>query len=176
MKNGDYHMNIEKIKEDLSVCYLKTIAAVNGIALENITHDEDSVDVIIKKVIQMSSSRRFNSQISVQLKSTSSKSQYNIKENEIIYEFKVKNYNDLCIAATMPSMLALLILPEKEEEWINWTTNELMINGKMYWLSLQSNKLTENNDSISIKIPKENILNNVTIEQLIEKAAKEGVL
>ena len=169
-------MNIEKIKEDLSVCYLKTIAAVNGIALENITHDEDSVDVIIKKVIQMSSSRRFNSQISVQLKSTSSKSQYNIKENEIIYEFKVKNYNDLCIAATMPSMLALLILPEKEEEWINWTTNELMINGKMYWLSLQSNKLTENNDSISIKIPKENILNNVTIEQLIEKAAKEGVL
>lgn len=169
-------MNIEKIKEDLSVCYLKTIAAVNGIALENITHDEDSVDVIIKKVIQMSSSRRFNSQISVQLKSTSSKSQYNIKENEIIYEFKVKNYNDLCIAATMPSMLALLILPEKEEEWINWTTNELMINGKMYWLSLQSNKLTENKDSISIKIPKENILNNVTIEQLIEKAAKEGVL
>ena len=176
MKNGDYHMNIEKIKEDLSVCYLKTIAAVNGIALENITHDEDSVDVIIKKVIQMSSSRRFNSQISVQLKSTSSKSQYNIKENEIIYEFKVKNYNDLCIAATMPSMLALLILSEKEEEWINWATNELMINGKMYWLSLQSNKLTENNDSISIKIPKENILNNVTIEQLIEKAAKEGVL
>lgn len=169
-------MNIEKIKEDLSVCYLKTIAAVNGIALENITHDEDSVDVIIKKVIQMSSSRRFNSQISVQLKSTSSKSQYNIKENEIIYEFKVKNYNDLCIAATMPSMLALLILSEKEEEWINWATNELMINGKMYWLSLQSNKLTENNDSISIKIPKENILNNVTIEQLIEKAAKEGVL
>ena len=169
-------MNIEKIKEDLSVCYLKTIAAVNGIALENITHDEDSVDVIIKKVIQMSSSRRFNSQISVQLKSTSSKSQYNIKENEIIYEFKVKNYNDLCIAATMPSMLALLILSEKEEEWINWTTNELMINGKMYWLSLQSNKLTENKDSISIKIPKENILNNVTIEQLIEKAAKEGVL
>lgn len=169
-------MNIEKIKEDLSVCYLKTIAAVNGIALENITHDEDSVDVIIKKVIQMSSSRRFNSQISVQLKSTSSKSQYNIKENEIIYEFKVKNYNDLCIAATMPSMLALLILSEKEEEWINWATNELMINGKMYWLSLQSNKLTENKDSISIKIPKENILNNVTIEQLIEKAAKEGVL
>ena len=169
-------MNIEKIKEDLSVCYLKTIAAVNGIALENITHDEDSVDVIIKKVIQMSSSRRFNSQISVQLKSTSSKSQYNIKENEIIYKLKVKNYNDLCIAATMPSMLALLILSEKEEEWINWATNELMINGKMYWLSLQSNKLTENNDSISIKIPKENILNNVTIEQLIEKAAKEGVL
>ena len=79
MKNGDYHMNIEKIKEDLSVCYLKTIAAVNGIALENITHDEDSVDVIIKKVIQMSSSRRFNSQISVQLKSTSSKNQNNIK-------------------------------------------------------------------------------------------------
>lgn len=44
-------MDKEKIKEDLSICYLKTIAAVNGIALERIEHDEDSVDVIIKKLV-----------------------------------------------------------------------------------------------------------------------------
>ena len=41
-------MDKEKIKEDLSICYLKTIAAVNGIALERIEHDEDSVDVVMQ--------------------------------------------------------------------------------------------------------------------------------
>ncbi len=39
-------MDIEKIKEDLSICYLKTIAAVRGIAVERIEHDEDSVDAV----------------------------------------------------------------------------------------------------------------------------------
>ena len=76
-------MDIEKIKEDLSICYLKTIAAVKGIAVERIEHDEDSVDVIIKKVLNTNKNIPFNSQISVQLKSTSSKSQYSISEQEI---------------------------------------------------------------------------------------------
>ena len=103
-------MDIEKIKEDLSICYLKTIAAVRGITVERIEHDEDSVDVVIKKVLNIDKNVSFNSQISVQLKATSSKSQYGIGKQEISYKLKVKNYNDLCMPATMPSMLALLIL------------------------------------------------------------------
>ena len=88
-------MDIEKIKEDLSICYLKTIAAVRGIAVERIEHDEDSVDVVIKKVLNIDKNVSFNSQISVQLKATSSKSQYSIGKQEISYKLKVKNYNDL---------------------------------------------------------------------------------
>ena len=129
-------MDIEKIKEDLSICYLKTIAAVRRIAVERIEHDEDSVDVVIKKVLNIDKNVSFNSQISVQLKATSSKSQYGIGKQEISYKLKVKNYNDLCMPATMPSMLALLILPEEMEEWTKWTPDELMIKGKMFWLSL----------------------------------------
>ncbi|MDD7382566.1 MAG: hypothetical protein PUG37_07335 [Bacillales bacterium] len=46
-------MNIDNIKEELSICYLNTIAAINGIALEQFKHDEDSTDVILKKVINL---------------------------------------------------------------------------------------------------------------------------
>ena len=165
-------MDIEKIKEDLSICYLKTIAAVRGIAVERIEHDEDSVDVVIKKVLNIDKNVSFNSQISVQLKATSSKSQYSIGKQEISYKLKVKNYNDLCMPATMPSMLALLILPEEMEEW----TDELMIKGKMFWLSLQNQEVSDNKDNVTVKIPKENILNADTIENLIKKAAEEGIL
>ena len=103
-------MDIEKIKEDLSICYLKTISAINGIALDLISHDEDSIDAIIKKLVSVNE-HKFNSQISVQLKCTSSPSQYSIDENFVTYVLKVKNYNDLCAPATMPSILAVLILP-----------------------------------------------------------------
>ena len=169
-------MDIEKIKEDLSICYLKTIAAVRGIAAERIGHGEDSVDVVIKKVLNIDKNVSFNSQISVQLKATSSKSQYRIGKQEISYKLKVKNYNDLCMPATMPSMLALLILPEEMEEWTKWTPDELMIKGKMFWLSLQNQEVSDNKDNVTVKIPKENILNADTIENLIKKAAEEGIL
>lgn len=169
-------MDIEKIKEDLSICYLKTIAAVKGIAVEQIEHDEDSVDVIIKKILNTDKNMPFNSQISVQLKSTSSKSQYSISEEGISYKLKVKNYNDLCMPASMPSILALLILPEEIEEWTKWTPDELIIKGKMFWLSLQDQEVSDNKDNVTVKIPKENILNADTIENLIKKAAEEGIL
>ena len=169
-------MDIEKIKEDLSICYLKTITAVKGIAVERIEHDEDSVDVIIKKVLNIDKNVPFNSQISVQLKSTSSKSQYSISKQEISYKLKVKNYNDLRMRASMPSILALLILPEEKEEWTKWTPDELIIKGKMFWLSLQDKEECDNKDNVTVKIPKENILNADTIESLIKKAAEEGGL
>lgn len=169
-------MDIEKIKEDLSICYLKTIAAIQGIAVERNEHDEDSVDVIIKKVIDIGSNIPFNSQISVQLKSTSSNSQYSINEDEISYKLKVKNYNDLCMPASMPSILALLILPEDKEEWIKWTPEELTMKGKMFWLSLQGCESSDNKDNVTVKIPKENVLNVDTIENLLKKAAEEEYL
>lgn len=169
-------MDIEKIKEDLSICYLKTINAVKGIAVERIEHDEDSVDVIIKKVLNTDKNMPFNSQISVQLKSTSSKSQYGISKEKISYKLKVKNYNHLCMPASMPSILALLILPEKIEEWTRWTPNELMIKGKMFWLSLQDQEVSDNKDNVTVKIPKENILNADTIENLIKKVAEKVIL
>ena len=169
-------MDKEKIKEDLSICYLKTIAAINGIAMERIEHDEDSIDVVIKKIIYLKNGGKFNSQISVQLKATASSSQYNISNTEISYLLKAKNYNDLCAPASMPSILALLILPENETEWIRWSSEELMIKGKMFWISFQGKEETKNVSRITVKIPKENELNAITIETLIQKVAEEGMI
>ncbi len=168
-------MDSEKIKEEMSMCYLQAIAAVNGIALERYHHDDDSTDVTLNKIV-FPDGMEYNSQIRVQLKSTSSPSQYAIKEDEITYKLKVKNYNDLCMPSVMPSMLALLILPENEHEWVAWDINELLLRGQMYWICLQDNEKSGNENTVSIKIPKNHILNNMTINNLIEKAAKEGTL
>lgn len=164
------------MKEDLSICYLKAISVINGIALEQFHHDEDSTDVVIKKFLKTSEGIDFNSQVSVQLKSTSSLSQYTISKDEITYRLKVKNYNDLCAESAMPSILALFILPEDENEWISWDERELLIKGQMFWLSLQGKEKSTNIDSVSVKIPKKNRISKDTIEGLLLKAAEEGRL
>ncbi len=169
-------MDIERIKEDLSICYLKTIAAINGIALEQFNHDEDSTDVVIKKVIEMPGGLLFNSQVSVQLKSTSSLSQYTINDKEITYKLKVKNYNDLCSNAAMPSILGLFILPKDKNEWVNWNENDLLLKGQLFWIGLQGKAKSTNSGTVSVKIPLTNRLSKETIEDMLVKAAEEGRL
>ena len=167
-------MDVERIKEDLSLCYLKAIAAVNGIAIEQFHHDEDSTDVVIKKFLELEGGYKFNSQISVQLKSTSSASQYNLGEDEVTYKLKVKNYNDLCAKAAMPSILCLFILPDDEGEWMRWNEKELILKGQMFWLSLQGKEPSNNSSSVTVRIPKSNRLSKDSIEGLLIRNAEEG--
>lgn len=169
-------MTTERIKEDLSICYLKAVSAAKGVELEECRHDEDSIDVVIKKFVTLKGGIKFNSQISVQLKATSSSSQYKIGEEEITYKLKVKNYNDLCAKSAMPSILGLFILPEDEREWTNWDDNELLLRGQMFWISLQGNTESSNSDSVSVKIPKTNRISIDMIESLLLKVAEEGRL
>lgn len=169
-------MDIEKIKEDLSICYLKAIAAIKGIALERIEHDEDSVDAFLKKVITLDNGLVFNSQISVQLKATSSSNLYSIDEDTISYKLKVKNYNDLCTPAAMPSILGLLILPEEQDSWVQWNEEELLLRGQMFWIGFMGQEKSDNDYNITIKIPKENRLNGDALENLLIKAAEEGCI
>lgn len=169
-------MDTQKIKEDLSISYMSLVSAAVGIGYEIIRHDEDSIDSIIKKVLKLEGGKKFNSQISVQLKATSSKSQYTDNGDFITYQLKVKNFNDLCMAASMPSILALLILPENESEWVNWSPEEIILNGCMYWVNLQKCDNSRNADKVSVKIPKTNQINSHNLLILLEKAAKEGAL
>ena len=161
------HNNI--IKEDLSVCYLKTIAAVNGIELERMRYDSNSDDVVIKKVVNTRRGR-FYSEIKVQLKSTSINLIDGIKNNQILYPLNVKNYNDLCTPASAPRFLMLFILPK--DNWIEYKNNKLAINGTMYWLSFKGVTPSNNKSSVTIKIPVENIITPTTIQELMQRAAE----
>lgn len=165
-------MTIEIIKEDLSICFLKTIATCNGIALEEVRHDDDSEDVKIKKTIELKDSGKFISELKFQLKTTSSESMYSEDENYISYKLNVKNYNDLCTPSTTPIVLGLLVLPGNQEDWVNCTKTELVLKGRMYWLSLQNETKSKNTDSVTVKIPKDNVLNEKTIEDLLIAVAE----
>ena len=114
-------MQTTQIKEDISISYISALCAYAGISYEIIRHDDDSTDGILRKRIFLDRGRKFEAGLRIQLKCTSSLSQYTDNGDTIIYKLKAKNYNDLCLPSTTPIILGLLILPEDKDQWINWT-------------------------------------------------------
>ncbi len=166
-------MDTSSKKEELSITYISALCAVSGISFDRQFHDDDSTDATIKKLITLPDGRKCEAILRVQLKATSSTTQYKEDDSTITYVLKAKNYNDLKTISTTPIVLALLILPEKEDEWVTWTHEELMIKGRMYWQSFESAPEIENKSSITVKIPKENYLNSDRLLELLQRVAEE---
>lgn len=166
-------MQKSQIKEDISICYISALCAYAGIAYEFIRHDDDSTDGILKKRVNLDGGRKYDAEIRVQLKCTSSASVYTDCGNSITYRLKVKNYNDLCLPSTTPVILGLLVLPEDEKEWINWSEEELLIRGCMYWTEFSAESPSDNVGTISVKLDKNNVVNSEMLNEILERVAKE---
>lgn len=157
-------------KEDISMHYLGLLCARSGIDFERIHHDDDGTDVILKKRYY-DTGQAYDAEIHFQLKATSSKNQYTETDNEIRYRLKSKNYNDLCVPSIVPLYLALFILPEKEEEWISWNDEELLVHGRMYYYSIENKEQGTSNDyQVTIAVKKTNHLDEKKISMLLDNA------
>lgn len=153
-------MQITKRKEDISISYISALCAHAGIAYEITRHDADSTDGILKKTITLDGQRKYNAELRIQLKCTSSVSQYAEKDDAITYKLKVKNYNDLCLPATSPM-------------WLSWSREELLLKGCMYWAKFSGEQESSNIGTVSVRIEKKNVLNTEMLLFILEKVARE---
>lgn len=170
---GDLDMITTKHKEDLHISYMSALCAAADISFDIQTHDDDSTDGIIKKRITLANGCFYDSSARIQLKCTSSSSQYEDKSDYLVYKLKVKNYNDLCMASTTPIILGLLVLPEDESTWVKWSTEELLIRGCMYWAEFSTQQPSNNVGTVSVRINKSQVLNQESLLNILEKIAKE---
>jgi len=141
-------------KEELSISYLNALCAYAKIDMEIMKNDDDSRDVLIKKLVTRKDGTPIYSSFNMQLKSTSQK--LTVKDNLIHYELKIKNYNDLTAATMTPIILALLVLPQEESDWLKHTVDELVIKKCMYWIDLSKHPPVDNTESVTIHIPESN--------------------
>lgn len=160
-------------KEDLQISYISAICASASISFDLQRHDADSTDAIIKKELLLPNNQRFVSSLRIQLKCTSSQSQYTETEKIISYKLKAKNYNDLCARCTTPILLGLLVLPDDENEWVTWTEQDLIIRGRMYWAEFSGKSGTANTSTITVTINKKNIINQDTLLDILNRIARE---
>lgn len=161
-------------KEDLSKSYLQALCAVKEIAMEINTHDDDSIDFILKKMLTLNSGKPFNAAIGVQLKSSSS----NYTETGSFYSWplKIKNYRDLRMDSTIKSYLFLLILPRNEDEWIMQNIESLTIKKCMFWLDLKEMPDSENIETVTLHFPKTNIVTPEFLDNTLYDVAGDVIL
>lgn len=164
-------------KEDLSVAYLSAIAAQASVDFEICRHDEDSVDCMLKKEVLLDDERQFRASLHVQLKSTSSISQYSISENAITYQLKKKNYDDLRKRGTSEIILCLLVLPEEAEKpWVCCTDDELLLHGRMYWCSLRDKPDAVQKEKVPVELPQNQFLDPDMLNTLMLQIAGGDLL
>lgn len=158
-------------EEDLSISYLRAVAAQAQVVFDLKHRDVNSKDAELSKTIETKDGP-FPADLHVQLKSTYSS--YVDLGAEISYPLKIKNYNDLRRKTTTPIILCLLILPQDKTAWVTQTPDELILRHCMYWISLKGYPDTQNEDTISIKIPKTNILNKESLCNILNQIANNG--
>ena len=160
-------------KEDIHISYLSAVCASASVSFDLQRHDDDSTDGIMKKLITLDDGTKYMSSLRIQLKCTSSVSQYTYYEEILNYKLKVKNFNDLCTRCTTPIILGLLVLPEDEDTWVKWSEKDLLINGCMYWADFSNESPSDNKNTVTVSINRKNLINKDTLLEILEKIAKE---
>ena len=164
-----------KIKEEINLAYVAAIAAAKGFAIEPTRIDNDSVDATIccDGYLVPGESILRSPEIKLQLKATLNA---NIINNHIHFALPIKNYNDLKARSATPRLLVVLCLPEQKDEWVTHSSEELILKKCAYYLNLYGFPESENETTVTVKIPLANVFSPDTLHDLMLKTSKEESL
>ena len=158
----------QHIAEALSRAYVRAIAGRAGLNLAIREYDY-GVDGSFDEVV-VRQNRRVESgfSLSFQLKAST---QWQLDSTHVIYDLEAKTYNDLILRRSMraatPCILILLALPTDPAQWLICEESELRLQGTCYWAYL-SGSISENRQSVRIRIPRSQRLNPESLLTLIE--------
>jgi hypothetical protein len=158
----------QHIAESLSRAYVRAIAGRAGLNLAVREYDY-GVDGSFDEVM-VRQNRRVESgfSLSFQLKAST---QWQLNDAQVVYDLEVKTYNDLILRRSMrtatPCILILLALPSDSMQWLICEETQLRLQGTCYWEYL-SGSLSENRQSVRIRIPRSQRLNPESLLTLIE--------
>ena len=146
-------------KEDLSFTYLSALSAFAGFTCDAIPRkDRRSIDAIVGGR---------NTQINVQLKSTSSP---NWHADGLHFQLPRNNYDSLRNSA-VPAILVVFELPTDEQEWLDCNSDRLIMRKCAWWLSLKGYPEVDTASRVVI-VPRSQLLNVDELNRLVELASE----
>lgn len=146
----------------LGVVYLRAIAAVAGYCVAIPESDYDSVDLVV------SSKQGRRQRLEFQVKCTSRVAP---GADGFGFELPRKNYDDLRVDTIIPRLLFVLVVPEDIRDWLRQTENRLNLRRCGYWLSLRGFEERINNSSVTIHVPRGNLLTPQALQSLMVQGA-----
>lgn len=149
--------------EQLSLAYIRAVAASVGYQVTRPEPDVDSVD----GVLMASFGRR--PRIEFQAKATT---QDILQGDELRFPLPIKNYNDLRADTRTPRVLIVLLMPGQQSDWMEQTSSELCLRRCAYWLSLENWQSTSNSGTFTVPIPVINVFESHKLVDLMQKAER----
>ena len=168
-------MDLNIQKEEFSYAYINSIVSAAGFSQLNQTHSMDisGVDITIQ-----SADKPFP-KLDVQVKCTSDSDIINVKEESIVCDLPVRNYNQLIDKQRLiPLILILVWVPDNISNWVVVEPNksETIVKKCAYWISLKGENTTDNNTKIRIKIPLKNLFTPDSVKLIMNKIGRRQEL
>lgn len=147
--------------------FLLAVAGVAGCAVSQRRPDDDSIDWTLSCKL----ARR--PKLDVQMKTTSTDDGAG---PVIRYPLKKKNYDDLIPTNTLaPRILILVTLPADMEDWLSLTAEQLVLRRCGYWVSLLGEPESDNETSVTVSVPRENLLTPEAVRLMMHRINEGGV-
>ena len=147
--------------EALSRAYVQAVAAGAGYTTASRDFDRDGVD------LQVHAGGDMRPTLDLQLKATG-----NLRDGDIAYRFPLKrnNYDLLRIDARTPRLLVVLELPQDEDRWMTISPKKLVMRRCAYWVNLRDSPSSDNVSTITIDVPRANVLDVASLRRLMDHA------
>jgi Domain of unknown function (DUF4365) len=148
--------------------FLLAVAAVAGCAVSFRRPDDDSIDWTLSCKL----SRR--PKIDVQMKTWTGDHR---TSNLIRYPLKRKNYDDLILTDVLvPRILVLVTIPQEIGEWMELSEEQLVLRRCSYWASLAGQPQSDNETSVTVSIPRTNVLTADALQGLMQRINEGGAI
>ena len=150
--------------EQLSLSYIRAVAANAGYNVTRPETDMDSVDGLI------ASDSGQRPRIEFQAKATTRDV---LRAGEVHFPLPIKNYNDLRIGAPMiPRILIVLLMPAATTDWLTQTDEELCQRHCAYWHCLEGSPAVASRQSVTVRLPLEQRFSGNQLDGLMGKVER----
>ncbi len=167
-------MDINTQKEEFSYAYVSSVASAAGYKFEIASRPLDMGGIDGSIVGTASEYSFYPPRLEVQVKSTSMPV---VSEEFIRYPLKLKNYNELRKRKTLtPRILIVVLIPENSEEWVKQSEVELCLRRCGYWMSLQGEPETKNQESVTVYLPREQLFTVNYLKRMMQNIETGGTL
>jgi hypothetical protein len=146
-------------KGNFGVIYLRAVAAVAGYGASVPESDFDSIDL---KLCSRSGKRYM---LDFQVKCTALPPPRN--GEDFSFELSKKNYDDLRVDTIAPRYLFVVIVPDDAEQWLRQNERRMHVRHCGYWLSLKGFPDVSNTTSVTVRIPRRNVLTPYALTELM---------
>ena len=160
-------LSLSHAQEQFSKAFILALAALAGCAAAEPAPDVDSIDWTLSCKLP----RR--PKLDLQVKCTRAAP---AGGDHIAYALKRKNYDDLSLPDLLaPRLLVLVIVPEDPRLWLACSAEQLVLRHSAYWLSLAGAPASDNESSVTVYVPRANLLTIGALEGLMHTISDGGV-